>query len=123
VAGGPGGERRERARPGRAVAVEATRPSAPMTIDTSRAATEASAGDPGGLSRNKTELRRFLQLFVLGGFVFPQPLFDVAGRSPDFFLFRRAGAADILVLVALSVLGPPLLLWAGAALGGLGSCR
>jgi hypothetical protein len=94
-----------------------------MTIDTSRAAAEASAGDPGGLSRNRTELRCFLQLFVLCGFVVAQPLFDVAGRSPDFFLFRRAGAADILVLVALTVLGPPLLLWAVEALVGLVSGR
>ncbi|HWD47780.1 MAG TPA: sulfatase-like hydrolase/transferase [Actinomycetota bacterium] len=95
-----------------------------MTIDTSRAAAEpASAGDPGGPSRARTELRSFLELFVLCGFVVAQPLFDVAGRSPDFFLFRRAGAADILVLVALTVLGPPLLLWAGEALVGLVSGR
>src|SRR5215207_4616676 len=95
-----------------------------MTIDTSRAAAEpASAGDPGGQSRARTELRCFLELFVLCGFVVAQPLFDVAGRSPDFFLFRRAGAADILVLVALTVLGPPLLLWAGEALVGLVSGR
>jgi hypothetical protein len=95
-----------------------------MTIDTSRAAAEpASAGDPGGPSRAKTEVRCFLELFVLCGFVVAQPLFDVAGRSPDFFLFRRAGAADILVMVALTVLGPPLLLWAGEALVGLVSGR
>ena len=95
-----------------------------MTIDTARAAAEpASVGDPGGLSRARTELRCFLELFVLCGFVVAQPLFDVAGRSPDFFLFRRAGAADILVLVALTVLGPPLLLWAGEALVGLVSGR
>jgi hypothetical protein len=95
-----------------------------MTIDTSRAAAEpASAGDPGGQSRARTELRCFLELFVLCGFVVAQPLFDVAGRSPDFFLFRRAGAADILLLVALTVLGPPLLLWAGEALVGLVSGR
>jgi Sulfatase len=95
-----------------------------MTIDTSRAAAEpVSAGNPEDPSRTKTELRPFLELFVLCGFVVAQPLFDVAGRSPDFFLFRRAGAADILVLVALTVLGPPLLLWAGEALVGLVSDR
>ena len=95
-----------------------------MTIDTARAAAEpASVGDPGGPSRARTELRCFLELFVLCGFVVAQPLFDAAGRSPDFFLFRRAGAADILVLVALTVLGPPLLLWAGEALVGLVSGR
>jgi hypothetical protein len=95
-----------------------------MTIDTSRAAAApASAGEPGTPSGAKTELRCFLELFVLCGFVVAQPLFDVAGRSPDFFLFRRAGAVDILAWVALTALGPPLALWAGEALVGVVSRR
>ena len=56
---------------------------------------------------------------MLTGFVVAQPLFDVAGRSPDFFLFRRADRADILLLVVLAVLGPALVMWAGAALVGV----
>jgi hypothetical protein len=65
------------------------------------------------------EFRSLLELFVLCGFVVAQPLFDVAGRSPEFFLYRRAGATDILLLVALAVLGPPVVLWTGEALVGL----
>jgi hypothetical protein len=95
-----------------------------MTIETSRAAAApASSGEPETASRLGRELRCFLELFVLSGFVVAQPLFDVAGRSPDFFLFRRAGAADILLLVALAVLGPALALWAGEVLVGVASRR
>ena len=50
-----------------------------------------------------------------------QPLFDVIGRSPDVFLFRRAGRADILIVVALVVFGCPVALWACQALVGLAS--
>lgn len=56
---------------------------------------------------------------MLTGFVVAQPLFDVAGRSPDFFLFRRADRADILLLVVLAVLGPALVMWAGEAVVGV----
>jgi hypothetical protein len=64
-------------------------------------------------------VKAFVELFVLSGFVVAQPLFDVAGRSPDFFLFRRAGRADILLIVVAAVLGPALLLWAVEALVGV----
>ena len=95
-----------------------------MTIETSRAAAApASSGEPEAASRLKVELRYFLELFVLCGFVIAQPLFDVAGGSPDFFLFRRASPADILLLVALAVLGPALALWAGEVLVGALSRR
>jgi hypothetical protein len=95
-----------------------------MTIETSRAAAApASSGEPEAASRLKAELRYFLELFVLCGFVVAQPLFDVAGGSPDFFLFRRASPADILLLVALAVLGPALALWAGEVLVGALSRR
>jgi Sulfatase len=83
------------------------------------AAAAADAGHPRTASRPGVELRRLLELFALCGFVVAQPLFEVAGRSPEFFLYRRAGATDILLLVALAVLGPPLVLWAGEALVGL----
>jgi len=91
-----------------------------MTIRTARSA--AAAADPRSpetATRLLVELRCLLELFVLCGFVVAQPLFDVAGRSPEFFLYRRAGATDIVLLVALAVLGPPLVLWAGEALVGL----
>ena len=95
-----------------------------MTIGTSPdVAASPGAGNPRPASRLRAELRCFLELFVLCGFVVAQPLFDVAGRSPDFFLFRRAGAADILVLATLTVLGPALALWAGEVLVGAASRR
>jgi Sulfatase len=87
------------------------------------AAAPATAAKPQAASWLSGELRCFLELFVLCGFAVAQPLFDVAGRSPDFFLYRRAGAADILLLVALTVLGPALVLWAGEVMVGAASRR
>jgi hypothetical protein len=91
-----------------------------MTLSSTRPReAPAGSGEPRARSWLGGELRCLLELWVLCGFVVAQPLLDVAGRSPEFFLFRRAGAADILVLAALVVLGPPLALWAGEALVGL----
>ncbi|RZT78236.1 arylsulfatase A-like enzyme [Micromonospora violae] len=47
------------------------------------------------------ELGRQLEIAALVGLVVTQPLLDVLGRSPDFFLFHRADPAQILLLVAL----------------------
>jgi hypothetical protein len=62
-------------------------------------------------ARRWPDLGDFLDYFVLCGFVIAQPLLDVSGRSPDFFLYRKAPATDILVLVALAVLAPAPVLW------------
>ena len=64
----------------------------------------------------RTELVLFLELLALCGLAIAQPLLDVTGRSPDFFLFYGAGAREILLLVALVTLAPPLLLWTTGAL-------
>jgi hypothetical protein len=53
-----------------------------------------------------------LELFALTGLVVAQPLLDVIGRSPDFFLFRKADSRDIALLVVAITLVPPLVLWA-----------
>jgi hypothetical protein len=45
-----------------------------------------------------------------------QPLLDLLGRAPEFFVVHRAGATDILVLLALLVLAAPLALAALIAL-------
>lgn len=55
---------------------------------------------------------------MLSGFAVAQPLFDVLGDSPDFFLFRKASTAEIVALTAVVVAGPPLVLW---AVGGVAS--
>jgi Sulfatase len=60
-----------------------------------------------------------VELFVLSGFAIAQPLLDVIGRSPEFFLFRRADRLDILALVLGVTLLPALGVWAGEVLIGL----
>lgn len=52
------------------------------------------------------ELGRLLEVVALVGLVVTQPLLDVLGRSPDFFLFHRADPAQILLLTALVAVVP-----------------
>ncbi|GIF71970.1 hypothetical protein Asi02nite_14880 [Asanoa siamensis] len=52
-----------------------------------------------------------LEILALCGLAIAQPLLDVTGKSPDFFLFYGAGRREILLLVALVTLVPPLVLW------------
>ena len=61
------------------------------------------------------EVGAFLELFALCGFAIAQPILDVTGRSPDFFLFNGAGRADVLLLAAAVTFLPALGLWAGGA--------
>ncbi|TDB81023.1 sulfatase-like hydrolase/transferase [Micromonospora sp. KC721] len=61
---------------------------------------------PGGW---RAELRRLLEVSALVGLVVTQPLLDVLGRSPDFFLFHRAAPGDVLVLVGLIAVLPTVL--------------
>ncbi|MEV4482905.1 sulfatase-like hydrolase/transferase [Micromonospora coxensis] len=67
--------------------------------------------DPGG---RRAELRRLLEVTALVGLAVTQPLLDVLGRSPDFFLFHRAEPGDVLLLVALVAVLPTV------AVGALG---
>ncbi|MGC5310985.1 sulfatase-like hydrolase/transferase [Micromonospora zamorensis] len=64
----------------------------------------------------RSELGRLLEVTALVGLVVTQPLLDVLGRSPDFFLFHRADPAQILLLVALVAVLPTV---AVALLGAL----
>jgi hypothetical protein len=52
-----------------------------------------------------------VELFVLTGFVVGQPLLDVTGKAPDFFIFRRASKLDLLLLILLVLVLPALYLW------------
>ncbi|NED52474.1 sulfatase, partial [Micromonospora aurantiaca] len=54
----------------------------------------------------RAEAARLAEVAALIGLVVTQPLLDVLGRSPDFFLFHRASRADVLLLVALIALAP-----------------
>ncbi|MFY1670884.1 sulfatase-like hydrolase/transferase [Plantactinospora sp. WMMB334] len=78
----------------------------------------AGAG-PAVRSDGRTELRNLTEIVALCGLVIAQPLLDVTGKSPDFFLFHGAGPVDILLLVAAYTVLPPLLLWGAGALPGL----
>ena len=69
--------------------------------------------------RDRLHLWALVELFVLSGFAIAQPLLDVTGKSPDFFLFRRADRLDILVLVLGVILLPALLIWAAEVVVGL----
>jgi arylsulfatase A-like enzyme len=60
-----------------------------------------------------------LELFALTGLVVAQPLLDVVGRSPDFFVFREADSRDIVLLAVAITLVPPLMLWGLELLAGL----
>ncbi|MFI7607749.1 sulfatase-like hydrolase/transferase [Micromonospora sp. NPDC049366] len=54
----------------------------------------------------RAEGGRLLEIVALVGLVVTQPLLDVLGRSPDFFLFHRADREDILLLLALVAVAP-----------------
>lgn len=54
----------------------------------------------------RVEWRHLLEVAALVGLVVTQPLLDVLGRSPDFFLFHRATRAEVLALLGLVTLVP-----------------
>src|SRR5918995_3355698 len=77
----------------------------------------------GRPAARRERLWGFFELFALIGFVVAQPTLDVLGKAPDFFLFRRAGRAEILILV-LAVTGLPALgVWLDEQLAGLAGER
>jgi hypothetical protein len=61
---------------------------------------------------DRLHLWALVELFVLSGFAIAQPLLEVTGKSPDFFLFRRADRLDIVLLVLGVILLPALGIWA-----------
>lgn len=62
-------------------------------------------------------------MFALCGFVVVQPLLDVEGNAPDFFIFHGVRGGQVLALVAIVVLVPPVALWGLGALAGLADPR
>lgn len=63
------------------------------------------------LDRDVGAFRRLLELLALTAFALAQPVLDVTGRSPEFFVYRQPTIAQMLMLVSLVVLGPPLAMW------------
>jgi Sulfatase len=53
-----------------------------------------------------------LELFVMTAFVITQPLLDVTSKAPDFFLLYRVNRGQILLLVVIITLLPPLAMFA-----------
>ncbi len=61
-------------------------------------------------SVSRDSLRVLLELFVLTGFAIAQPVLDVTGAAPDFFLFLRASRIDMVLLVVVVSAVPTLVL-------------
>ncbi|MEU6023760.1 sulfatase-like hydrolase/transferase [Micromonospora sp. NPDC047134] len=70
--------------------------------------TEARARRWWGWGGWRSEVARMVEVAALLGLVITQPLLDVLGRSPDFFLFHRADRREILLLVALIAVLPTM---------------
>jgi len=65
--------------------------------------------------------RNALHLLVLTTFAFAQPLFDLLGKTPEFFVVRGSRTVDIVVFALVVVLLPPTVLLAVEALVALAS--
>ena len=63
------------------------------------------------LRPSRDSLRRLLELFVLTAFAITQPLLDVTGRAPEFFVFRRADRTDVVLFLLIVTFAPTLVLW------------
>ena len=75
------------------------------------------------LPRGRTLALRGLHLLVLSAFGVAQPLFDLLGDTPEFFVVRGSTTADIVAFALAVVLGPPALLLLIEALVGLAHPR
>src|SRR3954451_19975154 len=60
--------------------------------------------------------RKALHLLVLCTFAFAQPLFDLLGKTPEFFVVRGSRTVDTVVFALVVVLLPPTVLVAVEAL-------
>jgi len=58
----------------------------------------------------------FASILVLFNLAFAQPLLDILGRNPEFFLARAAPSSDIVVVALLVAVGLPLIVAAFVAL-------
>ncbi len=86
-----------------------------MASELADAPRESAAAEAGGHrwlgGFNRGLWWALLEIFVLSGFAVAQPLLDVTGKAPDFFIFRRADRVDILLLIGAVTILPALALW------------
>src|SRR3712207_8426269 len=75
------------------------------------------------LPRGRTVALRGLHLLVLCSFGVAQPLFDILGDTPEFFVVRGSTTLDIVAFALALVLMPPALLLLLEALAGLADPR
>ena len=71
------------------------------------------------LHRPRSLLLRGVHLLVLCGFAFAQPLFDILGSTPEFFIARGSTSRDVVVAAVGLVVLPAAALLAVEALAGL----
>jgi hypothetical protein len=62
------------------------------------------------MAAKKKILSEYLHLFVLVSFALAQPLYDLLGQNPEFFVAHRAGPLVIIGLVLLLSTGVPIVL-------------
>jgi hypothetical protein len=60
------------------------------------------------MNRNRVVLVDFLHLFVFAGFAVAQPLYDLLGQNPEFFVSHKAGPALIIGIVFVLSVGVAL---------------
>jgi hypothetical protein len=60
-----------------------------------------------------------IHLFVLSAFAVAQPLYDLLGDTPEFFVVRGSTSLDLVAFTLGLLLGPPLVLIAAEVLAGL----
>lgn len=77
------------------------------------------ASSSGARSPRRDTLIAYLHLAVLSAFACAQPLFDLLGRTPEFFATRSSGAGDILLLGLALIMVPPALMLGIELIGGL----
>lgn len=60
-------------------------------------------------SAGNSIFQRFVAIFALTGFAVAQPLFDLFGKTPEFFVIRRTSGVEIVGLILILLFAVPLL--------------
>lgn len=80
------------------------------------------AGSPASAPARRREPVRlserwaFVEIFALCGFVVVQPVLDIIGGSPDFFIFHGVTTGEVALLLLIFCVVPPVALWGLGAL-------